>query len=505
MLVGVAGRSLRSLIRSGYRSIVMGNSGSSSSSSSFNNDPRRVSRSRGYEGSSSQAYGGYSHPSSSRYGDAYEEPPSEPPYVPRPVPKKPLKREFSFIRDNYSSVEEVQNALGQAGMESSNLIVGIDFTKSNEWTGKNSYGGRSLHAIGGEPNPYEKALSIIGRTLPKFDDDNLIPCFGFGDSTTHDKYVFSFNADHRPCEGFEEVFSRYRTIVPHLRLAGPTSFAPIINAAIDIVEESGGQYHLLIIIADGQVTRSVDVAYGQQSPQEAATIRAIVNASSYPLSIVLVGVGDGPWDMMREFDDNLPERSFDNFQFVNFTEIMNSRNLNAHQKEAKFALNALMEIPLQYRATLELSMLGNQVGTSPGIKPLPPPPKVLQNDGIYPGGNSRQPQQPTHKNGYPNYNHGHYSGGAAGGPPPSSTRDYHPHSPHHSFDSYPSFNNHNYSTQPSAPASSVDGSNMDCPVCLTDRKDMAFNCGHQTCRQCGVGLLNCPMCRQLITTRIHLY
>ena len=34
---------------------------------------------------------------------------------------------------------------------------------------------------------------------------------------------------------------------------GPTSFAPMIEGAIRIVEQSGGKYHVLLIIADGQV------------------------------------------------------------------------------------------------------------------------------------------------------------------------------------------------------------------------------------------------------------
>lgn len=53
--------------------------------------------------------------------------------------------------------------------------------QSNEWTGKHSFGGRSLHAATEQPNPYEEAISIIGRTLASFDDDQLIPCYGFGD------------------------------------------------------------------------------------------------------------------------------------------------------------------------------------------------------------------------------------------------------------------------------------------------------------------------------------
>jgi Copine len=44
-------------------------------------------------------------------------------------------------------------------------------------------------------------------------------------------------------------------------------------------------------------------------------------------------------------------------QFVNFSEIMSSK-LPQPRKEVTFALRALMEIPSQYKATLQLGLLG---------------------------------------------------------------------------------------------------------------------------------------------------
>ncbi|PWA41343.1 ca(2)-dependent phospholipid-binding protein (Copine) family [Artemisia annua] len=286
--------------------------------------------------------------------------------------EKGIKNKYEFIPDNYSSLEQVTKALRESGLESSNLILGIDFTKSNEWTGKVSFNNRSLHAIGDSPNPYEKAISIIGETLAPFDDDNMIPCFGFGDATTHDQDVFSFHDDGSSCHGFEEVLSCYKRVVANVQLAGPTSYAPVVNAAIDIVEKSGGQFHILVIIADGQVTRGINTGDGELSLQEQNTISSIVEASLYPLVIVLVGVGDGPWDDMRRFDDKIPRRGFDNFQFVNFTSIMSS-DLSTTLKEAAFALAALMEIPIQYEAITELGLLGHVTRNARRIIPRPPP------------------------------------------------------------------------------------------------------------------------------------
>ncbi|EEF37359.1 copine, putative [Ricinus communis] len=359
-----------------------------------------------------------------------------------------LQSMYSRIGDDYHSLEQVTRALAQAGLESSNLIVGIDFTKSNEWTGARSFNRKSLHHLGDTPNPYEQAISIIGRTMSEFDEDNLIPCYGFGDATTHDQEVFSFHPDDHPCNGFEEVLSRYRDIIPNVNLAGPTSFAPIIETAIGIVDSSGGQYHVLMIIADGQVTRSVDTGYAQLSPQEQSTINAIVKASEYPLSIVLVGVGDGPWDMMHKFDDNIPSRTFDNFQFVNFTQIM-LKDTPMSKKETEFALSALMEIPSQYRATIGLHLLGCQRGT-PKRFPLPPPVgnRLVNLYAKHIRPNSNQQRIGFHNN-------------------------------------------------PSAPDN--------CPVCLWSKKDFVFGCGHQACFDCGRDLHLCPICQTSIITRIRLY
>lgn len=254
-----------------------------------------------------------------------------------------LSNPFGIIQDKYKTLDEVQAALRRSGLESSNLIIGVDFTKSNTWTGTNTFGGRSLHAIEpGLTNPYQRVIDIIGRTLEVFDDDKLFPAYGFGDVTTTDKAVFPFFPNEQPCVGVAQVLQRYSEITPHVKLSGPTSFAPLINKAIEIVERTK-QYHILIIIADGQVS------------SEKPTSDAIVRASNYPISIVMVGVGDGPWDTMEDYDDGLPARKFDNFQFVNFHEVMSKPKVENYDVE--FAVAALQEIPDQFYAIKKLGYL----------------------------------------------------------------------------------------------------------------------------------------------------
>jgi hypothetical protein len=76
------------------------------------------------------------------------------------------KYAFYRIGDNFTTLEGVSEGLRNAGLEASQLIVAIDWTKSNQWTGRKSWRGRSLHWLdpsGIERNPYEAVIEIVGK------------------------------------------------------------------------------------------------------------------------------------------------------------------------------------------------------------------------------------------------------------------------------------------------------------------------------------------------------
>lgn len=111
--------------------------------------------------------------------------------------------------------------------------------------------------------------------MEPFDDDGLIPAFGFGDVQTKGSGVFPLKVEG-VCRGSQEVLAAYSAVTPHVQMSGPTNFAPLIYKAIEITKQAKA-YHILVIIADGQVTNEKD------------TVDAIVAASSFPLSIIMVG------------------------------------------------------------------------------------------------------------------------------------------------------------------------------------------------------------------------
>ncbi|EFO13072.2 hypothetical protein LOAG_15457 [Loa loa] len=142
-----------------------------------------------------------------------------------------------------TSLEDLSNAMRKAGLQSTNLIFGIDYTASNKYQGERCFQGRSLHSIDTfKENPYQQVIKIMGRILAPFATSGFIPAYGFGDVKTSDWSVFKLKPEGE-CKDLDELLQVYDAITPTISLSGPTNFAPLIYEAIEICEKVQN-YHI---------------------------------------------------------------------------------------------------------------------------------------------------------------------------------------------------------------------------------------------------------------------
>ncbi|KAI4364385.1 hypothetical protein MLD38_020482 [Melastoma candidum] len=177
-----------------------------------------------------------------------------------------------------------------------NFMVAIDFTASNG----NPRTPDSLHYMdpSGRLNAYQQAILEVGQVIEFYDSDRRFPAWGFG-GRTHDGIVshcFNLNgsANTLGVEGVEGIMAAYSIALNKVSFAGPTLFGPVINTAAQIANQSrcngDNKYYVLLIITDGVLT---DI-------QE--TKDALVKASDFPLSILIVGVGGADFTQMKLLD-----------------------------------------------------------------------------------------------------------------------------------------------------------------------------------------------------------
>eukprot|EP00240_Pyramimonas_obovata_P000816 CAMPEP_0118955512 /NCGR_PEP_ID=MMETSP1169-20130426/60090_1 /TAXON_ID=36882 /ORGANISM="Pyramimonas obovata, Strain CCMP722" /LENGTH=535 /DNA_ID=CAMNT_0006903381 /DNA_START=178 /DNA_END=1782 /DNA_ORIENTATION=+ len=250
----------------------------------------------------------------------------------------------------------------QGGLEIS-VAVAIDFTASN---GDPSHP-QSLHhrpPIPNYLNSYEQAIWSVGNILAPYDADQQFAVFGYGAALPPSKVTsHCFNLSGNPVSpmvsGVEGILDAYRQALQSVQLSGPTLFQNVIDNAARLTQaemKDGRQkYTILMIITDGEI---MDMDQ---------TIHAIVKASTLPMAIVIVGVGDTDFASMERLDDDeellrspLDGRSaaFDIVQFVEF------RKYAGPAAGPRLAREVLMEVPEQVV----------QYFMSKGIAPNPPRP-----------------------------------------------------------------------------------------------------------------------------------
>ncbi|XP_053325492.1 copine-9 [Spea bombifrons] len=245
-----------------------------------------------------------------------------------------------------------------------NFTVAIDFTASNG----NPSQPTSLHYMNPyQLNAYGMALKAVGEIIQDYDSDKLFPAYGFGAKMPPDgkiSHEFPLNGDieNPNCVGIQGVLEAYFKSLRTVQLYGPTNFASVINqvarAAGQVID--GSQYYVLLIITDGVIS------------DMAQTKEAIVNASSLPLSIIIVGVGPAEFDAMEELDGDEVRVSSrgryaerDIVQFVPFRDYVD-RSGNQVLSMARLAKDVLAEIPEQFLSYMK----------SREIKPRPIPPSA---------------------------------------------------------------------------------------------------------------------------------
>lgn len=226
-----------------------------------------------------------------------------------------------------------------------NAHIAIDFTGSN---GDPRKPGTLHHINPSAPNDYEKAISAIVGILAKYDSDQKFPVYGFGakyGGIVRHCFQCGGAQEHHGVGG---VLQAYKSVFQSgLIMSAPTVFNDVITTAAAHAKQAqeqatqrGGQcYSVLLIFTDGAVS---DVQ---------ATAKCIAEASSAPLSIVIVGVGTANFSSMQFLDDHSGGQR-DIAQFVEF---------NKHSNSSQALTSATLdEIPGQLVAYFE------SMGIAPG-------------------------------------------------------------------------------------------------------------------------------------------
>ena len=256
-----------------------------------------------------------------------------------------------FIEQKLSFSEKLKNKSMQI-----NLEIAIDYTYSN----KPPSDPESLHHLDlNELNDYEIAMKYCGNILAQYDADQLFPVYGFGgipqvlngvpNNKNEVSHCFNINFEQNAeIQGIDAVLRFYRESLSRITLRGNTKFSFVLRKVISNIifnlknRKYENHYYILLILTDG--------AYNDIDE----TKDLIVEASSLPLSIIIVGIGenDDDFTLMEDLDaDENPLtnsrgqiRKRDIVQFIKFNKFKKN---NTYMNGTDFAEEVLKEIPRQ--------------------------------------------------------------------------------------------------------------------------------------------------------------
>jgi hypothetical protein len=128
------------------------------------------------------------------------------------------------------------------GMQMS-MVACIDFTASNGIQNQPN----SLHYVTPTTrSKYEEALHEVCNIVLDYDNDKLVPTFGFGAKVNMPSFNTGGKVHHCfPLNGSDSnpnlfqlagIIEEYRKVLPYLSFGGPTFFAPLLHEAMTVCQ-----------------------------------------------------------------------------------------------------------------------------------------------------------------------------------------------------------------------------------------------------------------------------
>ena len=237
-----------------------------------------------------------------------------------------------------------------------NFSVAVDFTASN---GDPKHPKSLHHRSQNGENQYTTAIKSVGDIVQDYDADKKFPALGFGakipprGQVSHE-FFMNMSPDNPYVTGIDGILQSYYSSLQAVTLYGPTNFSPVIKHVAKFANayQDGRQYFVLLIITDGIITDIDD------------TKKAIIKASSLPMSIIIVGVGNEDFRMMDALDSDKGLLASGGLKaerdIVQFVELRKFLSKEGRWSKERLADHVLFEVPKQLTGWMQMR----------GIKPL---------------------------------------------------------------------------------------------------------------------------------------
>jgi len=222
-----------------------------------------------------------------------------------PLLDKAKQKRLGTIRIKCQVLEKLNYLTDDLSEAKLNVILGIDFSDSQ----KRINGSDSTHSRNQLSSQYETGLTNLFNLLYELNCKQEIPVYGFGGlkkpssspKAKKEENLSCFSITRDPTNykvsSLTEAISDYNKCIFNDTLGGQANFAEIIQKAIGIASfnqlQGLKEYTILVLLTDGIIQDLEN------------TLNSIIEAANIPLSIIMIGIGDGDFESFESLDSQL--------------------------------------------------------------------------------------------------------------------------------------------------------------------------------------------------------